>query len=154
MHMLFNNSVWRKINLAKDDTKSIQTYPNSNHFYPLETRLIHVSEIFFCSYKSVAIERKKFEKLESSNRKLQEEVVRLKLERRRMMNKERNRKRKRKKVLERRQKRRDLIMEQVWFSFKVSSLQWGLVIGPYCYLVYNSLSGDFWALIMRFSLAR
>ncbi len=71
---------------------------------------------FFFSFKSVAIERKKFEKLESSNRKLQEEVVRLKLERRRMMNKERNRKRKRKKVLERRQKRRDWIMEQVWIS--------------------------------------
>ena len=47
------------------------------------------------------------------NRKLQEEVVRLKLERRRMMNKERNRKRKRQKVLERRQKRRDWIMEQI-----------------------------------------
>lgn len=39
--------------------------------------------------------------------------MRLKLERRRMMNKERNRRRKRMKVLERRQKRRDWIMKQI-----------------------------------------
>ena len=37
--------------------------------------------------KNVSVDRKKLEKLENMNRKLQEEVVRLKLERRRMMNK-------------------------------------------------------------------
>ena len=37
----------------------------------------------------------------------------MKLERRRMLGKERNRRRKRQKVLERRQKRRDWIMQQI-----------------------------------------